>query len=110
MTITEYLNEKFLSSGEILPARAIAEIVADYEADEKNRLDDKVVFQAIYDASDRFVDSMVENAYDTWDEQGRKGKPGEWLGSQDDLDAVVARYEAMRPRNARIAELVAKLA
>lgn len=106
------LHDKFLSCGEILSADAIAEFISDIEYSGEfspGELSADDIRLAVYDASDRFVDSMQGNCLDTWQGQGCKGKPGEWLSDESAYDDQMARYESMRPRNQRKAAIIASL-
>lgn len=82
------MHDEMLKRGEVLSDEAAAEYLMLYERDYRVRLPLSGYRAAVDDAADRFVDSMIQNEYDT--EQ-----------SDDETDKRVGHWEAMRPSNAR---------
>lgn len=95
-TLTDSLHNRFLSCGEILGFRDVAEYMGQYERDYNVRFDLSRLWDVYETAADRFVDSMVRNAHDT-------------SPAPEDLYERITRWEAMRPRHLRIAEIQATL-
>ena len=91
-TSTEYLisilHDKSLDQGQTLEAYCIADIVMDVERSERVEFTPSEILEASRDASERFVDSMIQNEYDTQESDYDDIAP---------LEERVARWEAMRP-------------
>lgn len=98
MNLTDTLHDRFLSSGEILPPADIARLVQEHETWNGLEYDSQTIIRAIREAGERFVDSMVENEYDTEQEV----KDGMYQGFPiAPIEKRVAQWEAMRPSTVR---------
>lgn len=103
-SLQEELHDLFMGSEEIFPLsdKVCAERIAEFEQRESIApLIDKEIVSAWYSAANSFVDSMQKNAWDTLNENS------DYTKEQAEKD--VARFEAMRPLNQRIAYIVGKL-
>jgi hypothetical protein len=91
-TSTEYLisilHDKCLDQEQTLEAYCIADIVMDVERSERVEFTPSEIIEASRDAGERFVDSMIQNEYDTQESEYDDIAP---------LEERVARWEAMRP-------------
>ena len=105
--LIETLLDRFLTSGEILPAAYVAETIQRHETDNGVEFTPEEILRATRAAGEEFVDSMVSNEHDTEE----CVTDGLYDGYPiDPLETRVARWEAMRPSTVRRAAIAATLA
>lgn len=105
--LEEMLYESYLTSGEVHDAATVAEIVLDFEKSAQRTASPEEIYTAIRQAGERFVDSMVANENETWNDH--LDAPDANCPKYDNEEQhlrYLAQWEAQRPSTVRKAELL----
>ena len=91
-SLESQLHELFIHQGQISSPSCIADLVLQYESFHGVHCSDTKVLIATRNAGESFIESMIQNEYDT---------EGEGYTDLEPLEERVAHWEAMRPSNIR---------
>jgi len=91
-SLESQLHELFMEGGEIAPPRTIADLVLQFESFHGVHCTDAEVLVATRNAGESFVESMIQNEYDTEEEGYTDLAP---------IEQRVEHWESMRPSTIR---------
>ena len=94
-SLTDCLHETMVGAGDILGHIDVIVYIEETEAENGIHFTAREIASAVYRAADRFVDSMVQNCYDT-----------DYTDHVSNLDADIAQWESRRPSSIRHEKLL----